>query len=228
MESGTTEIPSVQDESCCQTRACAPCDDGSCCCNTGRTPRSKTVIFTMVMLLAVGVAAFSMAKKNAGVASASAYSGDNQAVSMTEIRLGSVEEAEKLATGRDVTFLLLPGQDASSTNAAQERVADAFGKLLLQGQKAAAFTLPQNTGAYGSLMKRFGVDSSPCVIVLGSAGPSSAVFGDITETKLLRAAVMAGLPSGCCPGGSCSSATACGSGAGCCPVIPTLGKAPLW
>ena len=161
----------------------------------------------MVMLLAVGVAAYSMVKKNAGVASASASRGDNEAVSMTEIRLGSVEEAEKLATERDVTFLVLPGQDASSTNAAQERVSDAFGKLLLQGQKAAAFTLPQSTGAYGALMKRFGVDSSPCVIVLGSAGPSSAVFGDITETKLLRAAVMAGLRSSCCPGGSCSSAT---------------------
>ncbi len=108
-----------------KTATCAPCDDENCCCNSGRTPRSKTVIFATVMLLAVGVAAYSMVKKNgaaaSGTSSASTSKGDDGAGSLSEIRLESVEAAEKLATERDVTFLVLPGQDASSTNAACDR-----------------------------------------------------------------------------------------------------------
>jgi phosphoribosylamine-glycine ligase len=173
------------------------------------------------MLLAVGVAAYSMVKKNgaaaSGVPSVSNSKDDDGAGRLTEIRLESVEEAEKLATERDVTFLVLPGQGASLTNAVQDQVSAAFGKLLVQGQKTAAFTLPESAGAYSALMKRFDVDSPPCVIVLGNGGRPSAVAGEITETKLLRAAVMAGLRSNCCPSGSCCPSATDGSGKGCCP-----------
>lgn len=209
-----------QSEPSSRTAERAPCDDQNCCCNSGTTPRFKTVIFAAVMLLAVGVAAYSMAKKNgsaAGIPSTSGSSVDNGARSLTEIRLESVEAAEKLASERDVTFLVLPSQDASSTNAAEGQVSAAFGRLLVQGQKAAAFTLPENAGAYRALMKRFSVDCSPCVVVLGNGGRPSAVAGEITETKLLRAAVMAGLRSNCCPGGACCPASSECSGPGCFP-----------
>jgi len=232
MESESREQTTAQGEPCCKTAACAPCDDGDCCCNSGRTPRSKTVIFATVMLLAVGVAGYSMVKKNgaaaSGTGSSSSSKSDNDAGSLTEIRLESVEAAEKLATERDVTFLVLPGPDASLTNAVQDQVSAAFGKLLVQGQKTAAFTLPESAGAYSTLMKRFNVDSAPCVIVLGNGGRPSAVAGEVTETKLLRAAVMAGLRSNCCPGGSCCPATGDGSGPGCCPPTSPDTKTPLW
>mgnify|MGYP000944898722 CR=1 FL=1 len=204
-----------------KTATCAPCDDATCCCNSGRTPRSKTVIFATVMLLAVGVAGYSMVKKNGAAASGTDSSpsskGGTDAGSLTEIRLASVEAVEKLATKWDVTFLVLPGQDSSSTNAACDQVSAAFGKLLVQGQKAAAFILPQSAGAYSVMTKRFHVDSAPCVVVLGKGGRPSAVAGEITETKLLRAAVMAGLRSNCCPGGSCCPATGDRSGSAYCP-----------
>ncbi len=232
MDSERRDETRAQGELPIKTATCAPCDDANCCCNSGRTPRSKTVIFATVMLLAVGVAAYSMVKKNgaaaSGTPSASTSKGDGGAGSLAEIRLESVEAAEKLATERDVTFLVLPGQDTSSTNAACDQVSAAFGKLLVQGQKTAAFTLPQSAGAYSAMMKRFNVDSAPCVVVLGNGGRPSAVAGEITETKLLRAAVMAGLRSNCCPGGSCCPATSDGSGAGCCPATSLGIKTPLW
>jgi phosphoribosylamine-glycine ligase len=182
------------------------------------------------MLLAVGVAAYSMAKKNGAAAShtPAASKGDDGADSLTELRLDSVEAAEKLASERDVTFLVLPGQDAALTNAAQDQVSAAFGKLLVQGQKTAAFTVPESAAAYRALMNRFHVDSSPCVIVLGNGGRPSAIAGEITETKLLRAAVMAGLRSNCCPGGSCGPAASNCSGSGCCPPTSPDAKTPLW
>jgi len=221
MDSEKRHETPAQDEALDKLGMCSPCSDDACCCNSGRTPRSKTIIFATVMLLAVGVAAYSMVKKNgvaaSGVSLVSAATNDNGAGSLTEIRLGSVEAAEKLATERDVTFLVLPGQDASSTNAACDQVSAAFGKLLVQGQKTAAFILPQSDGAYSAMMKRFNVDSAPCVVVLGNGGQPSAVAGEITETKLLRAAVMSGLRSNCCPGGSCCPATGNGSGSGRCP-----------
>jgi hypothetical protein len=220
MDSPREDEIRAQDELPSKTTPCAPCDDEDCCCNSGRTQRWKTVIFSIVMLLAVGVAAYSMVKKNGAAASrtslASTSKGDDGAGSLSEIRLESVEAAEKLAAERDVTFLLLPGQDASATNAACDQVSAAFGKLLVQGQKLAAYTLPQNAGAYSALMKRFHVDSAPCVVVLGNGGRPSAIAGEITETKLLRAAVKAGLRSNCCSGGSCSATGDC-SGPGCCP-----------
>ncbi len=230
MESERQDETRTQRERPIKTVTCAPCDDANCCCNSGRTPRSKTVIFAAVMLLAVAVAAYSMVKKNgaaaSGTPSAFASQCDDGAGSLTEIRLENVEAAENLATERDVTFLVLPGQDASLTNAVQDQVAAAFGKLLVQGQKTAAFTLPESAGAYSALMKRFNVDSAPCVIVLGNGGRPSAVAGEITETKLLRAAVLAGLRSNCCAGGSCCPATSNGPGSGCCPATSPDAKTP--
>jgi hypothetical protein len=216
MESEKREQTPLQNESCCKTATSGPCDNGGCCCGSGPTSRSKTVIFATVMLLAIGVAAYSMVKKNGGSVPGAATASASEAGFLAEIRPRSVEEAEKIASERDVTFFVLPGEDASSTNAAKEGVAAAFGKLLVQGQKAAAFILPPIAGAHTALMKRFNVDSSPCVIVLGNGGQPSAVAGEITETKLLSAAVMVGLRSNCCSGGSCCPSTSDGSGAGCC------------
>lgn len=231
MDSERQDENQMQGEPLSQTATCAPCGDGNCCCNSGRAPRSKTVVFAIVMLLAVGVAAYSMVKKNgaaaSGTPSASTSKGDDGAGSLTEIRLESVEAAEKLATERDVTFLVLPGQDASLTNAVQDQVSAAFGKLLVQGQKAAAFILPQSAGAYSAMMKRFNVESAPCVVVLGNAGRPSAVAGEITETKLLRAAVMAGLRSNCGPGSSCCPATGDCSGPGCRPSASSYTDTPM-
>ncbi|MHB1033442.1 MAG: hypothetical protein ACYC35_03525 [Pirellulales bacterium] len=231
MDSEKRHETPAQDEPRSKTVTCAPCDDENCCCNSGKTPRSKTIIFATVMLLAVGVATYSMVKKNSaaalGVPSASASKGDSEVGSLTEIRLDSVEAAEKLATERDVTFLVLPGQDATSTNAACDQVSAAFGKLLVQGQKAAAFTIPESAGAYKGLMERFRIAACPCVVVLGNGGRPSAVAGEITETKLLRAAVMAGLRSNCCPGGSCCPATGDCSGPACCPPTSPDTKTPL-
>ena len=41
MESERREQNPAQDETCSNTATCGPCDDGNCCCNSGRTPRSK-------------------------------------------------------------------------------------------------------------------------------------------------------------------------------------------
>jgi len=202
-----------QGDPCVNSTTCTPCNDENCCCNSGTTSRCKSIIFATVMLLAVAVAAYSMVKKNVAASStpsAPASRGDNNGGHLSEIRLESVEAAEKLATGHDVTFLLLPGQDASSTQAAREHVSTACGKLIVQGQKSAAFTLPGNAGAYKAIMERFRVAATPCVVVLGNGGRPSAIAGEITEAKLLSAAVMAGLRSNCCPGGSCCpGATPC-------------------
>jgi len=231
MDSERQDENQTQGEPLSQTATCVPCGDGNCCCNSGKTPRTKTIIFATVMLLAVGVAAYSMVKKNnataSGTPSASASKGDSEVGSLTEIRLESVAAAEKLATERDVTFLVLPGQDASLTNAVQDQVSAAFGKLLVQGQKTAAFTLPESAGAYSALMTRFNVDSAPCVVVLGNGGRPSAVTGEITETKLLRAAVMAGLRSNCGPGSSCCPATGDCSGPGCRPSASSDTDTPM-
>lgn len=205
------------------TAACAPCNDENCCRNSGRTAISKTTLVAVAMLLAIGVATYSIVKKNVAALSApsaAALKGGNKGSPLSEIRLETIAAAEELAIEQDVTFFLLPGQDASFTKAAQEQVLMALGKLVVQGQKPAAFTLPETAGAHKAIMERFRVAATPCVVVLGNGGRPSAIAGEITETRLLSAAAMAGPRSNCCPGGSCCpSATGC-LGPEFCPQAP--------
>ena len=57
------------------TASCAPCNDQNCCCNGGRASLCKTLICAMVMLLAVGVTAYSMVKKNVAAPSSNCCPG---------------------------------------------------------------------------------------------------------------------------------------------------------
>ncbi|MHC4727302.1 MAG: hypothetical protein ACYS17_08725, partial [Planctomycetota bacterium] len=56
---------------------------------------------------------------------------------------------------------------------------------------------------YDQLITQFSVESFPSVIVAGKGCGAAAVSGEINETKLLRAFVVASTPVSCGPGGCC-------------------------
>ncbi len=71
-------------------------------------------------------------------------------------------------------------------------------KLSAKGKSVAAFTLRGNTEGYDQLVKRFSVQSLPCVVVAGRGCGAAAVSGEITEANLLSAFVKASAPISSC------------------------------
>ena len=88
--------------------------------------------------------------------------------------------------------------------AVQRQADDALRKVSVCGVQAAARTL--STDGYAEFARRFAIEAFPSVVALGRGGGTTAVSGEITEAKLLRAFVLASAPwsfcgAGCKPSG---------------------------
>ncbi len=220
-----------QAESCSDSSA-PSCDVDCCSPSSGDGGKSwKTAVFVVVILLAVAVAAHSLLTKNGETASVSGegassfgtsslfdeaglstgsstiskQSSETVAVSCG-VTLDSIESLAKLADerGANVAFIFLPGEDEDSTRTASAQVEAAINMLSAKGKQVAAFTLERGVEGYDQLIKQFSVESLPSVIVAGKGCGAAAVSGEINETKLLRAFVVASTPAsggqgGCCP-----------------------------
>ena len=190
----------------------------------------KTAVFVVVILLAGAVAAHSLLTKNGETASisgegtssfgtsslagkaglstespaASKQPSETVAVSCG-INLDSIESLTKLADerGANVAFIFLPGEEEDSTRAASAQVEAAINMLSAKGKQVAAFTLEKGAEGYDQMIEQFSVESLPSVIVAGKGCGAAAVSGEINETKLLRAFVVASTPVSCGPGGCC-------------------------
>ncbi|MBA7610120.1 hypothetical protein ES703_17325 [subsurface metagenome] len=217
-----------QAESGCDSSA-PGCGVDCCSPSAGGGKSWKTVAFVVVILLAGAVAAHSLLTGNGETASmsqerasfsttslsdeaglstespaASKQSSETVAVSCG-ITLDSIESLAKLADerGANVAFIFLPGEDENSTRTASAQIEATMNMLSAKGKQVAAFTLARGADGYDQLIKQFSVESLPSVIVAGKGCGAAAVSGEINETKLLRAFVVASTPASCGPGGCC-------------------------
>ena len=226
----TNEDNGKQAESCCDSSA-PGCGVDCCSPSSGGGGKNwKTMVFVVVILLAGVVAAHSLLTKNGETASVSGEGtssfgtsslfdeaglstgpstiskqpSETVAVSCG-INLDSIESLTKLADerGANVAFIFLPGEEEDSTRTASAQVEAAINMLSSKGKQVAAFTLERGAEGYDQLIKQFSVESLPSVIVAGKGCGAAAVSGEINETKLLRAFVVASTPVSCGPGGCC-------------------------
>jgi hypothetical protein len=227
----TNEDNGKQAESCCDSSA-PDCDVDCCSSSSGGGGKSwKTAVFVVVILLAGAVAAHSLLTKNGetacvsgegassfgtsslfdeaglstGSPTTSKQPSETVAVSCG-VTLDSIESLAKLADerGANVAFIFLPGEDEDSTRTASAQVEATMNMLSAKGKQVAAFTLERGAEGYDQLIKQFSVESLPSVIVAGKGCGAATVSGEINETKLLRAFVVASTPAsggqgGCCP-----------------------------
>ena len=109
--------------------------------------------------------------------------------------LESLQTLDTLAAGKDVVFIVMPGQDRQSSQVICKEIAVTLNKLRSLGQKIAAFTFGNTGPDYDRLVNHFAVESFPCVVVLGRGGSASAVSGDISEARLYNAFALATQPA---------------------------------
>ena len=224
------------EENLSDSQSCCPSDMGQDkCCSFGSGGKNfKTAIFVLVILLAIGVAAYSLLKDNSKTTNASPESTlspdtlslSNEANLVTEIdsaneqlsnakealcgiSLDSIKSLWRMADEKkaNVVFIFLAGENKESAQATSLQIEAAVDKLLSNGKQVAIFTLTKDAEGYDQLIKEFSVQSLPCVIVADKGCGAVAVSGEITEAKLLGAFVKASTPISCGPR----------SGSLCCP-----------
>jgi len=117
--------------------------------------------------------------------------------------LDSLASLNKVAAETDVVFILLGAEDKQNMQPITKQIEAAAKKVQSNGVRVSAFTLKKDAPNYAQLAKQLSI---PCVLAMVKGRGMSGVSGDITETKLVQAFVMASRPSsGCCPPG-----TSCG------------------
>jgi hypothetical protein len=225
----TNEDNEKQAESCCDSSV--PGCGVECCSPSSSDGKTwKTAVFVVVILLASAVAAHSLLTNNDetadisgdmgssfGTSGLSAQAGLSIGSSNTNgrpsetvaascgVTLDSIESLAKLADQKkaNVAFIFLASEDEESTRSASAQVEAAIKMLSAKDKKVAAFTLERGAEGYDQLITQFSVESFPSVIVAGKGCRAAAVSGEINETKLLRAFVVASTPVSCGPGGCC-------------------------
>ena len=170
---------------------------GSCC--SGAIPREKMFVFVIIMLAAIGVGGYSLVMKTDPPP-------DKQSTGTAKVLCGiptldSIKTLKKLVVGKKVLFLLLPGKEEKPPLVLFQQVESYVKKLTTQGKQVVALTMQEHAEGYDEVVRQFSVKSFPSVVVWGAGCKSSTLSTDITESKLLRAFVMATTPvsSGCCP-----------------------------
>jgi hypothetical protein len=192
----------------CQTGA----DSISPCRESGKTSRSRKLIFTLVVIVAAGVGAYSLVTGipsetpvPAGAWGAlvggednAAALGETPARSLCGSSLGARANLDGLPADKDVLFILLPGDEQDKAMAVYGRVESVVASLARWRRRAAALALEPASDVYGRLVQQLSVPSFPSVVVLGKRSAPAVLAGDITETQLVRAFMLASSPpSGC-------------------------------
>ena len=228
----TNEDQEKQTDSCCDSSA-PGCGVDCCSQSSGGGGKSwKTLVFVVVILLAGAVAAHSLLTRNGKTASISAegtssfgtiilsgeveLSTESPATSKEPsetvavscgVTLDSIESIGKLADDKkaNVAFIFLPGENDELARTVSAQIEATMNMLSAKGKQIAAFTLQKDAEGYDQLIQQFSVKSLPSVIVAGKGCGAVAVSGEINETELLRAFVVACTPVSCGPGGCCPS-----------------------
>jgi len=181
---------------------CSSSEGGSVdCCQPGKSSWPSKIIFSVVILAAVAVGIYSLAKKSDSAIG-------NQQAAICGINLNTITSLDKLAADKDVIFILLPGENTEQIYEASIQVELIVDKLLADNKRVSAFTLDKSAEDYNEVIKQCSIESTPCVVVLGRGCMPVIVTEDFSEARLTNAYVQASTPMpACIPG----------MGSSCCP-----------
>jgi len=189
MSNGCSDKPQQAD--CCPTGGC-------CSPSPAATGKWKTVVFVLIVLAAVGVAAHSLLTRPS-----SAPPGG--AAAEAQAALAALEGVSAALAEHDFLFVILPDVDDDAAAQAAGHVAAAVASIQAKGVRVGTLTLSREDIEFVDAAEAFAVDTFPAVVALKKGCGRAVVQGEITEASLLRAYAEA-----CAP--------ACGSGSGpCCP-----------
>ena len=134
---------------------------------------------------------------------------DKAVVALWGPELDSLASLNKVAADSDAVFILLAAEDKLKMESVTTEVEAAAKKIQAGGKRICAFTLKKDAPNYAQLSKQFSI---PCVLAMVKGRGLSGVSGEITESKLIQAFVMASRPQSGCGPGSCGPGSSCGPG----------------
>ncbi len=182
---------------CCSPDGRAEEESASCGCSGGGgegrpTSKIKAMIFIVVMVAAVGVAASSVFKKEIGDPAADPGQAGQ---SLRGSTLDSLLSLDKVAADQDFVFILLPAAGAEGNERAAGVVDRASATISQRGVQVANFTIEPSNPDYQKLVGSGRIKSLPAVLAIGKGCGSEIVTGEITEERLLKAYTSASRPA---------------------------------
>lgn len=197
-----------------QASSCgAECD----CHAGGPMAKSRLILGTIVLLVAVVLVARAVIKSNeapsrpetAAFAPLAPATADSQFPAIPSATaeataesvsrsIASLSDLNTLAAANDAVFVYVPGKDGAPGNSSAAAMKSAVGRIGAQGYKIGVFTLEAGSRDHEQLTAQMSV---PGVLAMVKGRGTSAVSGDITETKLIQGFVAASSAGGCGPGG---------------------------
>lgn len=192
---------------CCTTDSKSDCcstpqqTTAACCSPSARSPL-KTIIFSTIILAAIVVAVISLSKKPAQEQNTQP-AGIQQPLLLAN-GLETITELSKLAPGKDIIYVLLPGQSFQSVTEANSQIESAVGMLTERGQNAAAYTLKPETEGYDVVIASFEITQFPAVITIPRGCKPAKLDAEITRDNLISAYIKSSANTCSCGPGGCS------------------------
>ena len=199
-----------EEESCCA--------DSSCCSSSqpeeqsadGCVPSShlrgrknslsskiKNILFVIVILAAVGVAAMSLLKKNrveSEVKTKNRTDTNTASQKLCGSTLDSLISLNKVAADKDFVFILLPGRKTEETGKAADIIEQTSELISQKGTRMAKFTLETDSPDYQKLVSHYNINEFPAVLAMGKGCDPEIITGKITKQKLLAGYLRASKP----------------------------------
>ena len=199
------------------------------------------VVFAVVMLVVVGLIAYSILTQEIDTADTSASNvpvtpttssnaivttnngestlqeetagaSNNVPATPGNRELTSMENVDNMFADHDFIFVILPASDGDSTMEAIRKVAEAAAKIQAQNIRVGIFTLSRDNPEFANTANIWSIFQFPAVLAFNKDGNGHLVAYGITETKLLQAYL------GACGGTSSSCCPPSGSSSNsCCP-----------
>lgn len=217
---------------CNDPATCGP----SCCAPAGSSHRTQWLVLLLVMAAAGVVLVYGILSREESVAQtptantvvdvdapgrvvAAATDGDEGSARDATFssggsgaciaRITQFAPVIGMPEGSDVFFVLLPGDDEKRTLNARDVLNAAVERIQEKGRAIAVRTLQRGQDGYAELVEQFAVSSFPCVIALGK-GCGAEKVGEISESHLIRAFVIASQPPSGCKASSACCPSPCG------------------
>lgn len=207
----------------------ATCGSGCGCHSTTKAGKTRWAIGVIVLLAAGAMVVRAMNKPDATTPqnSAPAFAasaavpkngGEVKAIKSAPIvpvkaveatvgtTIGALSELNNVAAQTDAVFIFLPGKEPSTGVPPSAQMKEATRMIEEKaGKKCGVFTLKPGSRDYDQIAAQMSV---PGVLAMVKGGGTSAVSGEITDTKLVRGFVSASSAGGCgSGGGGCSPAS---------------------
>lgn len=174
------------------------CGPGECCSDADQKNNKgfKTVIFTAVIVLAIGVTAYSLFFKSADAGKVGCVPG---AVPEPLENLSAIPELNDMLGDLDFAFVIISDSDIEIPGEISGTVESAMSEIKLKNEKAGVVFLKPGNPGYDTIADEYTITGFPAVLALGRYGHRLLIRSGITvETLLLAHNISATPPVPCC------------------------------